>query len=210
MLPEPPGDRQGSRGSGPDLRLLVIGDSAAAGVGAAHQDEALLGRLVAGLSRTRSIHWRLEAQTGATTRSTLTRLANISLLSADIVVTSLGVNDVTSGIVLGKWIDQQSRLRTMLRERFGARLIVVSGLPPMHLFPALPQPLRWHLGLRALQFNEALSKQIVTEPGSVFIAHDIAGDASSMASDGFHPGPRIYSRWAEKIVGQVLSAPSMA
>ncbi|NIP82235.1 MAG: SGNH/GDSL hydrolase family protein, partial [Gemmatimonadetes bacterium] len=33
-LPEPPGDREGVTGAGPPLRLLVAGDSAAAGVGA--------------------------------------------------------------------------------------------------------------------------------------------------------------------------------
>ena len=41
-LPEPPGPRKGCEGRGTDaLRLLVIGDSSAAGVGADHQDEAL-------------------------------------------------------------------------------------------------------------------------------------------------------------------------
>ncbi|RMD81354.1 MAG: SGNH/GDSL hydrolase family protein, partial [Candidatus Dadabacteria bacterium] len=39
-LPEAPGPRQGRAGKGPLLRLLIVGDSAAAGVGAAHQDEA--------------------------------------------------------------------------------------------------------------------------------------------------------------------------
>src|SRR5918998_1273279 len=33
-LPEAPGDREGVTGAGPALRLLVVGDSAAAGAGA--------------------------------------------------------------------------------------------------------------------------------------------------------------------------------
>jgi len=45
-LPEPPGDRSGIFGAGRDLRLLIIGDSAASGVGAGCQRQALSGQLV--------------------------------------------------------------------------------------------------------------------------------------------------------------------
>ncbi|MDH3952646.1 MAG: SGNH/GDSL hydrolase family protein, partial [Gammaproteobacteria bacterium] len=48
-LPEPPGAREGSAGKGPPLKLLVVGDSAAAGVGVSRQDEALLGQVVSRL-----------------------------------------------------------------------------------------------------------------------------------------------------------------
>src|SRR5689334_20066239 len=48
-LPEPPGPRAGLAGDGPPLRLLILGDSSAAGVGAPSQDEALSGRLVSEL-----------------------------------------------------------------------------------------------------------------------------------------------------------------
>ena len=44
-LGEPEGPRHGTLGSGPPLGLLVAGDSAAAGVGARSQDEALCGQL---------------------------------------------------------------------------------------------------------------------------------------------------------------------
>ena len=36
LLQEPPGERQGTSGDGPPLRLLILGDSAAAGVGTSH------------------------------------------------------------------------------------------------------------------------------------------------------------------------------
>ena len=49
-LPEPPGDRRGITGTGPELRLLILGDSAPADVGASHQSEALLGQLVSALA----------------------------------------------------------------------------------------------------------------------------------------------------------------
>ena len=43
-LPEPEGLRQGVEGSGPPLRLLILGDSSAAGVGVATQAEAARAR----------------------------------------------------------------------------------------------------------------------------------------------------------------------
>lgn len=45
-MPEPPGLRAGTAGGGPLIRLLVAGDSGAAGVGAPTQDQALCGQLV--------------------------------------------------------------------------------------------------------------------------------------------------------------------
>ena len=44
-LPEAPGERSGVSGGGPALKLLILGDSAAAGVGASSQATALAGRL---------------------------------------------------------------------------------------------------------------------------------------------------------------------
>src|SRR5829696_9767961 len=74
-LPEPPGPRTGCEGAGPELRLLLLGDSAAAGVGAASQDEALSGRLVGALAATFRVSWTLVARTGATTAGTARHLA---------------------------------------------------------------------------------------------------------------------------------------
>ena len=97
-LSEPPGPREGITGEGPPIRLLVIGDSAAAGVGADHQDEALAGQLVKRLAGHFCVDWKLEAVTGATTASTLKSLTHLGEGKYDVVVTSLGVNDVTSTI----------------------------------------------------------------------------------------------------------------
>ena len=73
-LPEPPGARRGSAGNGPALKLLVIGDSAAAGVGVSHQDEALLGQLVSRLAGRYCVEFDLHAKTGYTTADILRRL----------------------------------------------------------------------------------------------------------------------------------------
>ena len=76
-LPEAEGPRDGIAGAdrpGRPLRLLIVGDSSAAGVGASVQDEALAGRLVGRVehvvsgraTRFRSLRQLVEFMDGAT------------------------------------------------------------------------------------------------------------------------------------------------
>jgi lysophospholipase L1-like esterase len=204
-LPEPPGVREGCAGDGPPLRLLVIGDSAAAGVGVSHQDEALLGQVVSRLSRRHRVEFGLHAKTGYTTADILRYLDDVEARDYDVALTSLGVNDVLALMSLGTWLARQKRLRQLLREKFGVRLLVISGLPPVHSFPALPQPLRWHLGSRATEFNEALGETVREDRDVGLVNLRFVADASMMASDGFHPGAPIYSEWAERAARIILS-----
>lgn len=202
-LPEPPGPRSGVGGQGEPLRLLIVGDSAAAGVGAPHQDQALSGQLVQRLGQSFRVHWRLEAKTGATTAATTAWLQRVEAGPFDVVVTSLGVNDVTGLVSLPKWLSQQRQLRELLQSRFGARLIVASGLPPMHGFPALPRPLRDYLGDRATRFDQALAAELAHAPGCAFLSVRFTEDPDQMASDGFHPGPVVYAEWARRVAALI-------
>lgn len=197
-LPEPPGPRAGTVGEGPALRLLIAGDSAAAGVGAASQDEALAGRVLVELAPAFTLDWRLEATTGATTTDTLRRLSGLAPDSFDVLVTSLGVNDVTRDVALDRWLAQQRELRALARARLGVTCMVIAGLPPVDGFPALPQPLRWFLGRRARQFSEALRRELEEERDAHFLDLRFALDPGLMAEDGFHPGPAIYEGWGRR------------
>ncbi len=197
-LPEPPGDREGVTGAGPPLRLLVAGDSAAAGVGASTLADTLTGRLVDRLRGAFRVTWRLEAATGATTRDTLRRLRGLPEGRFDVLVTSLGVNDVTGGRTVRGWLDDQRALRGLARSRLGVSLLVITGVPPMGRFPALPQPLRWYLGSRADRFDERLRADLEADPSARFLDLRFPLDPGAMASDGFHPGPRVYSTWADR------------
>lgn len=202
-LPEPAGDRLGESGEGPALGLLIVGDSAAAGVGAAHQETALSGQLVARLAERYRVTWKLEATTGNTTAVSLQRLHALPAAPYDVAVTSLGVNDVTRMVGLRTWLRQQDELRRLLREKFAVRRIIVSGLPPMHAFPALPNPLRWHLGARATQFDRELAASVAEDESAVFLDARFTEDTGLMAEDGFHPGPGVYREWARRVAGLI-------
>lgn len=199
VLPEPPGEREGRAGHGPALRLLMLGDSAAAGVGAESQAQALSGQLVTRLARRFDLRWKLVAQTGATTRDALQTLAEMPRERFDVAVTSLGVNDVTGGRSTTRWIADQARLVEMLRHDFGVARILLSALPPMHRFPALPQPLRAYLGAQARRFNTALQDFAATQDDCIWVPLEMGTDVSLMASDGFHPGAAAYAAWAEHL-----------
>lgn len=205
-LPEPPGARQGKQGNGVPLRLLIIGDSAAAGVGAAHQHEALLGQLVSRLSPHYRVSWDLQAQAGDTTAAALARLDVMAPRHFDVAVTSLGVNDVTKMVWLGTWLRQQALLRSVLKNKFSVDKLIISGLPPMHAFPALPQPLRWHLGSRATEFNRELRAKVRADDDTTFVDVRFTSDTALMSHDGFHPGPEAYAQWSELIADAIQHA----
>lgn len=194
-LPEAAGPRQGAVGHGRPLRVLVTGDSAAAGVGAAHQDQALAGSLARALAPDFAVEWLLEARTGRTTADALAQLARLPAQPFDVALVSLGVNDVTGGVGLSRWLAQQRALVDLLRGKFGARHVLLSALPPLHRFPALPQPLRWYLGARAERFNASLLQQAPALDCHVLVPEfPLVPDA--LAADGFHPGPGAYAAWA--------------
>lgn len=204
-LPEPSGERSGVIGVGSPLRVLIVGDSAAAGVGAVTQAEALSGGLVSALQDSFQLHWKLIATTGHTTANALEDLQAIDEEPFDVIITSLGVNDVTEQHSLRKWWTAQTDLLAMLQSRFEARHIFVCGLPPMHRFPALPQPLRWYIGARAKQFDSALQALTEATPRCEFVPLNFFSGigTEAMASDGFHPGPAIYRQWADEIARRI-------
>lgn len=205
-LPEPVGARSGVIGTGQSLRLLILGDSAAAGVGVDHQDEALAGQLVKQLSQHYQVHWRLEATTGHTSEDVIERITSqIEAQAYDVVVTSVGVNDVTRLLSPKKWIGLQQQLLQQIKQKFQPKQILLTSVPPMHLFSALPQPLRWHLGSYAQAMNLALAKLLATQTDCQQITLPLEQGQRDipLASDGFHPSAVVYQAWAETIVAAI-------
>ncbi|WP_299009451.1 SGNH/GDSL hydrolase family protein [uncultured Shewanella sp.] len=204
-LPEPTGIRSGVSGKGESMNLLIIGDSAAAGVGVDTQSQALLGQTVALLNERARVNWSLCAQSGFSTKDILDRLKTIKKQDIDVVLISLGVNDVTRFIRVKTWLKQQQALLDFCRNEFSSRQVLFSLVPPMGDFPALPQPLAWCLGLRSQAFNECLANWLSQEADCQIVDLGTLLDASQMAADGFHPGEAIYHHWAKIAVEKMFS-----
>lgn len=208
-LPEAAGPRAARAGLGElRMRLLIVGDSSGAGVGAATQDEALAGCLARALAARLDgrVHWQLVARTGHTTLDALAQLREEvgHLQPADVLVTALGVNDVVSQVSPRTWVKQLDELDALVRRHAGVRYSLHSAVPPMHAFPLLPQPLRWLLGAHALRLNRQLSRRLLAEPRRGMQAlpphlHQRQEAARLMAIDGFHPAPAGYAVWADSL-----------
>ena len=206
-LPEPPGPRDGQAGEGAALRVLILGDSSAAGVGGDHQDRALSGRLSARLAQTRTVRWHLWARSGLTTSAALRLLLAKDPQIFDLAVVALGVNDVKNGVHVTRWQSNYARLITVLKRQFGVRRIYASGVPPVGAFPLLPQPLKATLGDRATRFDATLAALCTREPGVEHMPFDIELDPVMMAVDGFHPGAEVYDIWAERVAAALAADP---
>ncbi|UIZ58940.1 SGNH/GDSL hydrolase family protein [Acinetobacter sp. SCLZS86] len=206
-LPEAEGEREGITGQGQTLSLLILGDSAAAGVGVAHQNDALLGAVVSALQHQYQVHWRLEAQSGETTSQVIKKTKKLVNQKYDVVVTSVGVNDVTRLMSAQTWIKQQQQFYQLIQAKFQPELIIATGVPPMHLFPALPNPLSWLFGQYAKQMNLQLKKMIAQQKYMQWIEYDIQKYQSmnlEMAKDGFHPSKEIYQIWGKEVAEMIL------
>lgn len=185
-------------GAGVPLRLLILGDSSAAGVGAPDQSAALSGQLVARLAQVRRLHWRLEAATGRTSAQALALLPDLSLERHDVALVVLGVNDVTRAVSAARWDARVRAIAAGLRDRCGVARVIWSGVPPMGQFPLLPQPLRRVLGAHAARLDAVLAR-LAVEGVIEHLPLDLPPLPEMMASDGFHPAPRAYALWAERL-----------
>lgn len=202
-LPEAAGPRMGVEGEGEvRLRLLVVGDSSAAGVGVAHQAQALAQPLAQALHQMigQTVGWQLLATTGHTAADAVRAAQAARLKPADLMVTALGVNDAVAQVRPTAYLQQLDALHALAHERAGVRYTLHSGLPPVSRFPLLPQPLRAVLGRDAQRLDAALQGHVRgrADRGYAPLPQPPAhADANVwMAVDGFHPGPLAYQAWA--------------
>jgi lysophospholipase L1-like esterase len=205
-MPEPPGQRAGTSGYGPLVRLLVAGDSGAAGVGAATQEQALCGQLVQRLSQHHTVQWCVLAVNGLDSPGLMQLLKESPAARFDVVVLSMGANDATGLCAPRQWAQWQNRLAELIADRFEPHLLVHTAVPPMHACKALPQPLRWFMGRWARQMNSTLAGQLADQVLRTLHWHPESTTSDGMAADGMHPSPAGYSVWADGLSRHILAA----
>ena len=104
-----------------------------------------------------------------------------------------------------RWRQNIDAISTLLSDKFGCETILFTALPPIHCFPALPQPLRALLGYRAWLLNQALADSVTARANADILyvsALNVSGTMTDiqqsglMAEDGFHPSTKGYEIWA--------------
>jgi len=203
-LPDAAGPKEGVvPGAEPALRLLVIGESTVAGIGAATHQTALTGHVAAALARRtgRAVRWRAAGRSGANARQAAELVDALPDEAADAVVISLGVNDTLRFRTPARWARDVERLIAAVRGRVGPAPVLLSPVPPMHAFPALPQPLRSVLGARARLLDAALARLPSRLPGVGHVPTWVDAAPHLFCADGFHPSEAGY-----EVIGGRLAA----
>jgi lysophospholipase L1-like esterase len=203
------GPREGSVGDGEPCRLLAIGDSIVAGVGVERLENAMPGQLARALAlHTGSrVDWMACGASGIGARDVRRRLvARLPAGDFDYVFLSVGVNDVTALRSTRHWRRELVGLVEDLRRNSPRASLVVSGLPPLHGFPLLPQPLRAIMGMRARTFDRIAKAETGGLRGVVFVPNRFAPDPAFFAPDGYHPSEESCRVWAETVVEAIEGA----
>jgi lysophospholipase L1-like esterase len=204
-MPEPAGARHGTCGKGPVFRMLVAGDSGAVGVGVSMQDDALCGQLVCRLSQHHTVEWRLLAANGLDSPGLVKLLEETPSYRFDVVVISMGANDVSCLCTPQRWVEWQNQLADVIELRFTPNLLVHSAVPPLHACLALPQPLRWFMGRWALEMNRLLAGLLCGQGKRTMHWHPESTPSTGLASDGFHPSSQGYTLWADGLSQHILT-----
>lgn len=201
LAPPATGPTHGTMGkrSRPALRIAVLGDSTAAGCGVRTHDEGFTGSLAREISaRTqRPVDWQVAGQFGATARRIRYRLLPEISDELDAAVLLAGGNDVMSGRSPDEWGADLAAITDDLMGR--ADHVVIAGVPPFALFPAIPPALGRYLSERAAALDEVSRRVCAVRPGATWVTMTEIPRPEYFAFDRFHLSAAGCRRWAQVI-----------
>src|SRR3982751_2351864 len=202
--------------SAPPLRLVLLGDSAAIGVGVEWLAETVggqLARLLAeGSPDSGERHVLLSSVGVAGSRSSdLTTQVARALLGdrPDVAVVLIGAHDATSMRSPEESAAQLGQAVRRLREA-GVR-VVVGTCPDLGALRAIAPPLRQVASVLGRRMAKAQTKAVVAAGGAVVDLAEETGavfraDAGTFCYDGFHPSADGYRVWAHALYPAVAKA----
>jgi lysophospholipase L1-like esterase len=202
--------------SAPTLRLVLLGDSAAIGVGVEWLSETVGGQLARmlaeGSPETGERHVLLSSVGVAGSRSTdlATQVARALLGDKpDVAVILIGANDATG---LRDPEEAAEHLGAAVRRLREARVEVVVGTcPDLGAVRSIAPPLRQIAGLLGRRVAKAQARAVVEAGGVVVDLAEETGavfraDAGTLCYDGYHPSADGYRVWAHALYPAVEEA----
>lgn len=191
--------------------VVVLGDSVAAGVGVERGTDTLAGRLADALAGDDgvSVSWAIHARGGLTAAGVTALLGRPGVLddlaAADVVVVSVGVNDLLRLRRPARWRRDLEVLLTALTGATRAHVLLL-GMPPVAAFASLSGPVRRLLGrvaermdLVGIEVARRCDVQHLALPAGLLLAD------GAFAADGFHPSMRSHDRLAEVVASRLPS-----
>jgi len=200
LLPDAAGPTTGVMGNGESpAKLLVIGESTVAGLGARTHELALTGRFAERLSERidRSVRWSVIGRNGVTAKRTIDELVPmIPSGTFDYILVGLGGNDVMKLSSPRKWRRDMTRLLAILRERNPDATIFISNCPMIKYSTAIPQPIKfllWELS----KLHDANIRDFTAGMDRVFYYHQPTTiNVDGFFADGIHPSEQGYADWS--------------
>ncbi|ASK34893.1 GDSL family lipase [Alcanivorax sp. N3-2A] len=208
-LPEAQGDAFGLAPAhqGAPLRLWVIGESTAAGVGVQHHHQGLAAHTARALTTRlrRPVHWHTLGVNGIRAAALLEHLRQRPLNeTADLAIISLGVNDTTGLTTTRRYHRALRALIHTLRQHHPHLPIYLLALPPMQHFTALPAPLRQLLGHRAARLDREQQAVAAQLDGVYHLAYPAVHEPEYLAEDGYHPSEKGYRYIGERVAERLV------
>lgn len=199
---EPPRNipRIQSFGQGKPLALVVFGDSTAVAQGGRYEKGIAIHMAQLLASKHHSVTLHNYAMSGARTRDVATTQLSQLTHEPDVVLISIGANDVTHFTPRNSVQNDIATTVDALRKKNPAVQIFITGVPAMGSIPRFPQPLRWAAGIPTKRYNAVFAHitkekdianiEIAEQVGSTF--HNNPG---LFAADKFHPNNAGYREW---------------
>ena len=195
--------------SGP-IRLGLIGDSSAAGLGVEHSSQTPGALLAAGIAEVtgRAVQLRSTAFVGAQSSELDGQLDELLVDAFDLVVVMIGANDVTHRVLPA----ESARLleAAVLRLRTSGSRVVVGTCPDLGTIQPIPHPLRllcrhWSRSLAGAQAQGvARAGGVAVHLGRVLGPEFMARRTELFADDGFHPSATGYQAAVGVLLPDVL------
>ena len=218
-FPGEPNDTVGECGhSGQKFRVLLLGESSVAGVGASSHANGLVGALAGQLADQYEwqVEWEVVAKSGYTAQRVNQKLLpRIKSSHADLVVIGLGANDAFGWRSPKNWKADITQLHEQLRQRFPRTPILFMHLPPLKFFPALPPLIRktaaYNLDLLGRELQSLVEQKEETwfcGQSEDFIQElSQTGNREQVSeyfSDGIHPSEKTYRQWGLMLARYII------
>jgi lysophospholipase L1-like esterase len=201
---------RGRRGEKP-VHLVVLGDSAAAGLGCERADQTPGALLAGGVARDlrRRVDLDVVARSGARSADLEVQVARALRRPVDVAVLVIGANDVTHRVPISSATRDLARAVTALR-RAGAE-VVVGTCPDLGTVKPVMQPLRtiaahWSRRLAAAQTVATVDAGGIAVSLGDLLAQDFSEQPHLWSADRFHPSAEGYRRIVDALLPGMLES----
>ena len=202
-LPDASGNKKGRfAGGGESVKLLVLGESTAAGVGASTHETGLAGQYARFLGEKigKSVEWQVVGKSGITVKRTIAELVPlIPDEKFDYIMLALCGNEVLSLRSPRAFRRDMRRLIAILKEKNADATFFMTNAPAIRLSPILPFPIKFILGhLSAM--HDANAREFTAEMTRVFYFHQPSSVPEDFFADGIHPSENGYTVWSKRMI----------